>query len=228
MRGGRTVIQERITGEMEPPKRKPGWERPGDSTMSLPELGAIEREAEKLLSLGPFLEVGIYHCRTTVLLAQVGPTTAVDWFRGNVELAPPERRANTGWSSDHQWRFVNANLDRYPGVRANVNLIVGSSEAVLPTLERDHFSLILLDAAKEENSVLRDIEMAWPLLKRGGTFFMDDWYASTYDETVPGTVKRAWTRFAEAHGLENIPVDLVGFEPPTYDVLPKLARLRTG
>jgi hypothetical protein len=209
------------------PVRPPGEQRPGDSTMSDPELAALEREAVALQPMGPFLEVGIYHGRTSCLLGQIGTTVCVDWLKGNVELAPPERRGDTGWSREHQLRFLLPNLRRYPSTRQNIILLEGSSTDVLPLLRNQTFSLALIDGDKREESVYADIALAWPLVLPGGTLFLDDYYASVYDAIEDyGTVKRAWNRFAEERGLEELSVDLIGYQPPDYGSTPKLARIR--
>jgi|GEM_PF-5283625 len=217
-------MRENVTGETEGPKGKIPFQRPGDSTMGEAELGAIEREARALPeSLGELLEVGIYHGRTTCILAQVSKVTAVEWFGGNVELAPPEQRSHTGWDPDHQKRYLYANLDSIPGVRERVEILAGSSHDILPKL-KGPFRLVMLDADKSEAAVLQDIRDVWPLIPPGGTLLLDDWPASTHDEP-PGTVKRAWERFEKEQGLD-LQVDLIGYEPPTYDEVPKMARIR--
>lgn len=218
-------MREHVTGETEGPTGTIPFQRPEDSTMSLPELGAIEREAKTIPeSLGGLLEVGIYHGRTTCILAQVGPVTAVEWFKGNVELAPPERRANTGWDPDHQKRYLYANLNSIPGVRERVTILAGSSHDILPGLKGQRFRLVMLDADKSEEAVLQDIRDSWPLIPPGGTLLIDDWWYSTVEEPE-GTTRRAWLRFEKEMGLD-LQVDLIGFQPPTFKDVPKMARIR--
>jgi Methyltransferase domain len=212
--------------ETEGPKGTIPFQRPGDSTMGEGELGAIEREAKNLPeSMGALLEVGIYHGRTTCILAQVGPVTAVEWFGGNVELAPPEVRAHTGWDPDYQKRHLFANLDSIPGVRERVTILAGSSHDILPTLKGQSFRVALIDADKTEDAVLQDIRDIWPLIPPGGTLFLDDWTAFVVDEPEPGTVKRAWERFEKEQGLDLL-VEILGMEPPDYKSGGKLARIR--
>ena len=212
------------------PRRLPGWQRPGDSTMNDPELVALEEEAERVKDLpGYMLEVGVYHARTTVLLAQVGKVVAADWMGGNSELAPKEvrtsstDRTSSGWDPKDQFSYIIDNLRRYPGVYRNVVLIMAPSDEALPLLSGP-FKLVLLDADKSEESVLADIARVWPKITPGGTLFMDDWLGSTVDEKEPGTVKRAWDRFALASGISELTVDLFGYQPGS--TVPKLARIR--
>lgn len=215
------------------PRHPFGWQRPGDSTMNDPEFVALEEEAERVQGLpGYMLEVGVYHARTTVLLAQIGRVIAVDHMGGNVELAPKEvrpsstDRSSTGWDPKYQFSFIIDNLRRYPGVYRNVVLIMAPSDEALPLLPGP-FKLALLDADKSEESVLADIARVWPKIVPGGTLFMDDWLGSTVDEKEPGTVRRAWIRFAEREGLSNLVVDLFGYQPgSTVPKVPKLARVR--
>ncbi len=207
------------------PRGTMAFQRPEDSTMSVGELAAMEEEARNLpVSMGGLLEVGCYHGRTTVILAQVSPVDVVEWFGGNVELAPPENRAHTGWDPDHQKRHLFANLDSIPGVRARVNILAGSSHDILPKLTGVHYRLAVLDADKREQSVYEDIRDVWPLIPSGGTLFMDDWSAPTFDEP-PYTVRRAWERFEKETGLD-LQVDILGFEPPDFATAVKLARIR--
>ncbi len=206
------------TGEK--PTRVFGDERPGDSTMGLPELVAIEREAERVKDMGLRLEVGVYHGRTSVLLAQIGKTVLVDSFGGNLELAPPDKRdylgpmtkPASGWDPDYQLGHLMGNLHKVPGAAKNVILVAGRSEAVLPILHPHDYSFILLDADKSEQAVFHDLEDAVELLTRGGTLVLDDWPAFTHDETK-GTVERAWKNFAKAYGYEHLAVHLYGVEP---------------
>lgn len=227
-------------------------QRPEDSTMGLPELGAMEREYRALRGLGPALEIGVYHGRTTVILGQVGPVVAVDWLKGNLELALPERRGNTGWSRQYQLDHLLPNLAGLGPLRDRVLLLEGRSDAVLREIHAkaiydlllrevgspggDHagiledafasgFSVIVLDGDKSTAGLDSDLTLAWPLLAKGGTLFVDDFYYSTVDEPDPGTTERAMRSFSDRNGLDWS-VDLVGTQPG--GTVPKMARVRTA
>ena len=224
-----------------PPKRSTVPHLEGDWTMGDPELGAIERECERQLAENPnsplanypFLEVGIYLGRTTVLLAQIGRTVAVDWFGGNADQTTPDRRDSktdrtaTGWDPKRQFGYLIDNLRSIPGVYANTTLIVADSgEVMRDLLPAQQFLVVLLDADKSTRALERDIPLAWELVAPGGTLFMDDMLARTVDEPEQGTTIRAWEKFVADAGLppEMATVDTIGVERD--GTTPKLGRVR--
>ena len=62
-----------------------------------------------------------------------------------------------------------------------MNILAGSSHDILPKLTGVYYRLAVLDADKREQSVYQDIRDVWPLIPSGGTLFMDDWSAPTFD-----------------------------------------------
>jgi SAM-dependent methyltransferase len=69
------------------------------------------------------------------------------------------------------------------------------------------FDLIYVDAAHEENAVLRDMENAWSVLAPGGMLFGDD-----YSSNWPGVVA-AVHRFIRARNLKGVADDVLWFVP---------------
>jgi predicted O-methyltransferase YrrM len=69
------------------------------------------------------------------------------------------------------------------------------------------FDLIYVDAAHEENAVLRDMENAWSVLAPGGMLFGDD-----YTPNWPGVIA-AVHRFIRARNLKGVADDVLWFVP---------------
>lgn len=112
------------------------------------------------------LEVGSYEGRSAC------------WMADNL-LSHPESRllcidAGIGVGSREQLQQLRANLDTLPN-RGQIELRIGSSFEVLPTLKPDSYDVIYIDGSHLGGDTIRDLCNAWPLLKSGGLMYIDDY-----------------------------------------------------
>jgi len=122
-------------------------------------------ECEKLAELAQgqkVLEVGSQWGRSTICLASVAEKVwAVDWHQGDFHAGA---KPTLG--------VYHYNLDRY-GI-ANVITIVGKFEEVVHELPID-FDGAFIDAAHDEDSVIRHYAIAHDLVKPGGWIAFHDY-----------------------------------------------------
>lgn len=142
---------------------RPAWRYPADVPGWL-----TEAEARRLAELAAgllVLEVGSYHGRSTVALAQTAARVhAVDTHRG-------DRDCGWGWTLP----ALQGNLGRY-GLAHKVVVHLGESADVLPVLAPGAFGLALIDGAHDFESVRRDVRLAWRLLALEGHLCCHDWH----------------------------------------------------
>ena len=61
-----------------------------------------------------------------------------------------------------------------------VEMLVGRSEDILPTMKDQSFDLIYIDGSHCEVDVWKDAQLSWPLLKMGGIIVFDDYEIGKY------------------------------------------------
>lgn len=122
---------------------------------------------------GKALEIGSFSGESTALIGMFGLFDEIHC----VEPFDGEPPLNTEW-----WKVqseFSLNTRHYP-----VTLHQGYSYDVLPTLT-DKFNFIYIDAAHDYDSVKQDIELALPLLEKGGVIAGHDYNTKTF----PGVVQ---------------------------------------
>lgn len=140
-------------------------------------------ELSKLAAGKRVLEMGAHLGFSTVVLARVAAELhSVDWHRGDLQAG----------EGDSLQAFRD-NL-RSHGVEDKVIVHVGRFEVVLPTLARESFDLVFIDGHHSYESARRDIDLARPLLKSGGTIALHDYGR----ESQNGFREGDWGGFSEA------------------------------
>lgn len=130
------------------------------------------------------LEVGCWEGRSTCWLLQnilTDPSckmTCIDPFLGNPE------NVVEGYEKDAQKTF-EANIKAI-GAQDKVTLLTIKSHDALKYLHNNHFDVIYLDGSHITTDVLRDVCLAWPLLKHGGVIIFDDYqYGNAMMDAFP-------------------------------------------
>lgn len=187
----------------ERPSLRPAARTPGDCNMSDRALALIEKLARDA-PLCRFLEVGVFKGVTTSVLAQIGPTVAVDWFQGNPEAVRRPRLQNALDFVDRREGFLEA-LDAI-GIRDRVTLVEGNSHHILPSLRGNRFGLAIVDADHSEAAAYADIRDVWPLVVPGGILVLDDYSVTEVGGRLVPDVRLAWERFARDRGVQGLPL----------------------
>lgn len=192
---------------------------PGDENMTAAQIAFVSWLAGEA-PVRRYLEVGVYHGRTTVVLASHGPTVALDWFQGNEEAAVTPWRPNR-METDHRLIGFLRTLRGSP-YRDRVTVITGSSHVMLPTLKNDVFGLVLIDGDHSEDGAYADIRDVWDLIVPGGWLLLDDFSAALIRDEAKDSVVRAWGRFSVERGLrlplvgpDAAPPKLVAVQKPS-------------
>ena len=132
-------------------------------------------EAIKLAKLAHdkvVLEIGSWTGYSTVVMGQVAKQVhAVDWHKG-------DEHAGHNETLPEMW----ANINRY-GLRDKIVIHVGRSEEVLPLLRPDSFDMVFIDGFHRIDAVLKDIDLALPLMKVGATWAFHDYGDERFDVT---------------------------------------------
>jgi hypothetical protein len=131
-----------------------------------------------------FLEIGCFEGMTTlwlldnVLTDPSSHITVVDTFYGSPEFD----RLNV--DRDFRHRFCD-NIREYIN---RVNIVVGPSAIMLPSLPINEFDFIYVDGSHTADDVYCDATYSWPKLKQGGLMVFDDyaWGAGLPDSERPG------------------------------------------
>jgi predicted O-methyltransferase YrrM len=104
--------------------------------------------------------------------------TCIDPFLGNPE------NVVEGYEKDAQKTF-EANIKAI-GAQDKVTLLTIKSHDALKYLHNNHFDVIYLDGSHITTDVLRDVCLAWPLLKHGGVIIFDDYqYGNAMMDAFP-------------------------------------------
>jgi len=138
---------------------------------------------QDLVGGGQYLEVGAYEGRSACFIAASYPLaelTVVDNFVDNY---------NEGFEK----RYLN-NTAEY---RDRITTIKGDSKDVLPRLllKRQHYDVIYIDGAHDYETVKRDLEYCWKMLRPGGTLLMDDYNDTLRDNPFKFGVDQAVHEF---------------------------------
>lgn len=109
------------------------------------------------------LELGSFCGRSTISMAQYAEKVyAVDWFQG-------DRRAS--W--DYLLPEYASNLQKY-NVIGKVVTLACNSVLAKNLLPHDFFDVVFIDMSHDKKSVLKDIELALPRLKKEATLAFHD------------------------------------------------------
>lgn len=130
-------------------------------------LSRAEGEALRDLAKGKtVLEIGSYHGRSTICMAQVARlVTSIDWHKGDEAC---------GWEGSEA--AFRENLERYDATD-KVDVRVGESSVVSEELAAEgltHHDFAFIDGAHDEESVRADIASALKLVKPDGIIAMHD------------------------------------------------------
>lgn len=148
-----------------------------------------------------FLEIGAFEGRATcwllenILTADTARIVVIDTFEGSMEsdahLADTENLARRFWD----------NIEEY--TKNKVYALIGESQFILRNLpmKEERYDFIYVDGSHIAKDVLQDIVLAWPLLKQGGIFIMDD-YNWTFYEDHKLTPKAAIDTFLDLYSDE--------------------------
>jgi len=109
-----------------------------------------------------YLEVGAYEGLTFI------------WFLKNIFTHPTSRACIIENFWDLETDHLIGNLKK-SGVFERCKVIKGDSQDKLLELERNSFDAIMIDGSHRASDVLQDLVLAWPLLKVGGAFIIDDY-----------------------------------------------------
>jgi predicted O-methyltransferase YrrM len=139
------------------PAEVPGWLTAAEGLA----LARLAQDAE-------VLEIGSYHGRSTVCMAQVARRLdSIDWHQGDAGSGPggtlPALKGTL-------WRFA---------LRQTVQLHVARTAEVAPGLPARSFDLAFVDGAHDEESVRIDVRACQRLVRPGGVIALHDYgYAS--------------------------------------------------
>lgn len=114
-----------------------------------------------------FIEIGSYHGRSTVLLAQYAKIITIDWH-GSVDGGPGFPSVAT----DHIKPFIRT-MRQFNLLETRVYPVICSSE-VLNTLTLQNASLIFIDGDHTYEKCLLDIQRSHKHLRRGGYLVIHD------------------------------------------------------
>jgi hypothetical protein len=118
----------------------------------------------QLASNRTVLEVGSYHGRSTICMAQTAVMVhAVDWCIG-------DESASFGWGLP----ALGDNLKPYI-ISGKVILYVGRFSTVAEMLPSEAFDLVFIDGAHDYDSVCSDLRQAQRLIKPDGIWALHDW-----------------------------------------------------
>ncbi len=139
--------------------------------MNFPEdvSGWLEREEGECLAYlakdKTVLEIGSYHGRSTICLAQTAKRVhSLDWHKGDVYVG------SKGSLGD-----LIGNLERY-GVRSKVILHVGSTQDIGPVFGSECFDLVFVDGGHDYESAIIDMQLARRCVRPAGVIALHDWY----------------------------------------------------
>lgn len=134
------------------------------------------------------LEVGAFEgAATTWFLDELAGhpdarVTAVDTFRGSMELQPG---TGTDYALDSLRRRFDANVARAEhGHRLRVMAMTSQEALRILYREGARFDFVYIDAAHTAQGVLADAVDVWPLLKVGGTLVFDDFEWQQYVQDI--------------------------------------------
>lgn len=155
---------------MKLPWRMPAFGPAIETSLTTAEATEIQRLAAGRQHV---LEIGAAYGYSTVLLAQVADeVVSIDPHQVHNSLA-----------------ILTRNLDLY-GVREKVDVRIGSSRAVLPTLSDRQFGLVFVDGDHTLAGVRFDAEQAWRLVSSFGHIAFHDWDEETCPDVRPAL--EAW------------------------------------
>lgn len=131
----------------------PGWLTPEEGEL-----------LQKLAKGRRVLELGSYHGRSTVAMAQVARSvTSVDWHHGDAEIPDSDTLPD-----------LRANLDRF-GVAGNVEVIDDRIENATAGLMKRRWDMVHIDSSHDASAVERDTRLALSVLFPGGCIVWHDW-----------------------------------------------------
>lgn len=138
------------------------WRFPGEVPGWLSEREGLE--LAKLAAGKRVLEIGSYHGRSTMCMAQVAESLdSIDWHKGDSGSGP-------GGTLD----AFKDTIQRYD-LREKITLHVECTQEAAPNLDPESFDLVFIDAAHDEENVRIDINAALRLVKPGGVIALHDW-----------------------------------------------------
>lgn len=112
------------------------------------------------------LELGAYYGRSTIAMG-----STARWVH---TVDPLWAGPANDWKAKTIAGDLIQNLRRY-GVDGNVTVHVGYSMQVLPLFRPQSFDLVFVDAMHDRDSVQKDIDLALPLVRPGGTLAFHDY-----------------------------------------------------
>ena len=134
------------------PDEVPGW-------LTEPEAVALAR----LANGQRVLEIGSYHGRSTIAMAQrASQVTSIDWHQGDSLIGPQDTL-----------EAFRRNLERY-GVSRKVRVNVGRTAEITPSLPASTFDMAFIDGGHDEENVRIDLAAALRLVKPGGIIAVHD------------------------------------------------------
>lgn len=155
----KTTVWRPIVKPVDTPRN--GWKFPSDVEGWL-----TESEAKKLAVMAQdkeVVEIGSYYGRSTAAIAQTAKrVVSIDWHRGDYQTGPTNTLAG-----------FKETLSRY-GIADKVDIRVGKTEDVAPTLPDRCCDLLLIDGAHDERHVRIDATTALRLIRPGGMIAVHD------------------------------------------------------
>lgn len=119
------------------------------------------------------LEIGSWTGYSAIVMAQTAKHVhSVDWHKGDEHAGTDVDTLPEMW----------ANVNRY-GLSDKITLHVGSAADVLPLLRPDSFDMVFIDGFHRIDAVMRDIDLALPLMKVGATWAFHDYGDKRFDVT---------------------------------------------
>lgn len=170
-------------------KSVPGWFHQEDICL----FDLIDRVQNDAGFGGDLLEVGAYLGKSAIALGNMRrrdeSLVVVDPWESEVN-EPETARDQAIYYSDIRRGAFEQNYLRFHPTLPDVRQ--GTSDVVLPRLERGTFRFLHIDGAHDWSSVCKDIENALRLVKPGGVIVFDDVFAGH----VPGVAAAVWPAIA--------------------------------
>jgi hypothetical protein len=165
---------------MREPERESSFEMNLKLTQSPPIRAFVDIVKEEFPEKGSLLELGSYQGETTVSYAPIvkekrGTITIVDWFRGNIEHQEIDRHhpvSDHGFDhkpSDEIMNNLTHNLKEID-CEEITTIHKSKTEDAADLFGDESFDLIFVDAGHRYEDVIRDLELYYPKVKKGGVF----------------------------------------------------------
>jgi len=144
-----------------------------------------------------------------------GKLTVIDWFRGNVGDSDKPESTDSGFDEyvDDD-KIIKNRIKKFwdnineTGCQDIVDLKIGESHDILPTLEDESIDILFIDGGHEYSIIKKDLELGFPKVKSGGFLCGDD-YSGEYH----------YNKINEISGedLEKDTIPGIGYSHDEYD-----------